>query len=429
MHGSVLVFKAPQPRSRLYTSAHAYARGLAATLLGFGYHGAGNDYFEQALERIAPGYHVVAVPMARVGIYLAIKHLIRRGQKVVLSPYTISDVVNMVLCAGGIPLFADIEEGGSCNIDANAVIDLLEIENNIGAVIVTHFYGLVCNIGPILTACRAKGIPLIEDAAQAFGASLDGKAAGALADVGIYSFGLLKNVTGFLGGAVLAKDQRLAETIRQEVQQFPLSPRKTLLKKIITGLTFDSATMPVVFDAAVYWLTRYAYLHDLAFIKTKLDIDSNPVSYTSFPAKYAIRMPKVEADIIIPQFAQYQADTKERISKAKLYNHGLLDVPNVVLPPLRTDGTHLYLHYSIQTQGRDKLTRFMTERLRDIQISHHRNCAGLSCFSDYRRDCPNAEMAANRVVYLPAYPGYRDDQVAANIETIREYFRESNACA
>src|SRR4029077_9946535 len=121
--------------------------------------------------------------MARVGIYLAIKHLIRKGQKVVLSPYTISDVVNMVLCAGGIPLFADIEEGGSCNIDADAVIDLLEIEDNIGAVMVTHFYGLVCNIAPILTACRAKGIPLIEDAAQAFGASLDGKPAGALADV------------------------------------------------------------------------------------------------------------------------------------------------------------------------------------------------------------------------------------------------------
>ena len=43
------------------------------------------------------------MPMARVGIYLALKHLLRKGQKVILSPYTISDVVNMVLCAGGVP--------------------------------------------------------------------------------------------------------------------------------------------------------------------------------------------------------------------------------------------------------------------------------------------------------------------------------------
>ena len=111
--------------------------------------------------------------MARVGIYLALKHLIRKGQKVILSPYTISDVVNMVLCAGGVPVFADIEEGGSCNIDAAIVADLLDTEKNIGAVLVSHFYGLVCNLAPILAKCGEKRIPVIEDAAQAFGATFE----------------------------------------------------------------------------------------------------------------------------------------------------------------------------------------------------------------------------------------------------------------
>ena len=69
----------------------------------------------------------------------------------------------------------------------------------------------------------------------------------------------------------------------------------------------------------------------------------------------------------------------------------------------------------------------MTERLRDVQISHHRNCASLPCFAAYNRDCPNAERASQRVIYLPTYPGYRDDQVNANVESIRAFVRESNA--
>jgi dTDP-4-amino-4,6-dideoxygalactose transaminase len=419
------VFNAPQPRSRLYTTAHAYVRGLSATLLGVDYADSAIGEFERRLAQIAPGYHAVAAPMARVGIYLALKHLIRKGQKVILSPYTISDVVNMVLCAGGVPLFADIEEGGSCNIDAKKVAALLETEQDIGAVLVTHFYGLICDIDPIVAVCRAKGIPVVEDAAQSFGARLDGKIAGALADVGVYSFGLLKNVTGFLGGAVLARDPKLAAAIRAELQQYPLMPRKFLLKKICSGITFDGATLPLIFDAGVYWLFRYALLHNREFFKNKLDTDSNPVAYSTLPANYAVRMTNAQARIIVSQFDRYQADTETRIAKAKLYHDGLANLKGIVLPPLRTDGTHSYLSYAIQSDHRDGLTRFMTERLRDVQISHHRNCASLPCFSPYARDCPNAERAAQRVIYLPTYPQYKDDQVAANVEAIRAYCRES----
>src|SRR5262245_11535417 len=155
------LFHAPQPRSRLYTTASAYARAATAALSGVGYQGNGVVALERALEALHPGCHAVAVPMARVGIYLTLKRVIRSGQKVILSPYTISDVVNMVLCAGGVPVFADIEEGGSCNIDAREVLHLLETTDDVGAVLVTHFYGLICDIDPLLEACRRRNIPVV----------------------------------------------------------------------------------------------------------------------------------------------------------------------------------------------------------------------------------------------------------------------------
>lgn len=420
------MFSAPQPRSRLYTTTDAYIKGAAAGLFGLGYDGDGVSRFERALEAMMLGCTAVAVPMARVGIYLALKHLIRKGQKVILSPYTISDVVNMVLCAGGIPVFADVEEGGSCNIDANIVADLLETEADIGAVLVTHFYGLVCNIAPIIKKCKEKGIPVIEDAAQAFGATFQGEPAGSIADVGIFSFGLLKNVTGFFGGAVLTKDATLAHTIRADLQSFPLFSRTALLKKMIGGLTFDIATMSVIFDAGAYWLFRYTHFHDLDFFNNKFDTDRNPICYNSLPTRYCRRLSSAQADIIVPQFKRYKADAEERIAKAQIYHEKLADLPGIVIPPRRNDGSHIYIYFTIQCEDRDRLARFMTEKLRDVQISHHRNCASLSCFSAFYRDCPNAEKAAQRLIYLPTYPGYRDDQVIANVEAIHAYLRETN---
>ena len=396
-----------------------------AVLRGPDHAGPAIEKFEQALERLHPGYRALAMPMARVGIYLALKNVIRPGQRVIMSPYTISEVVNMVLCAGGVPEFVDVEEG-TCNIDAAKVVERLSSIFDVGAVLVTHFYGLICDIAPIAEACSAHGIPLIEDAAQAFGAKLAGKRAGALADVGIFSFGLLKHVTGFFGGAVLTKDRKLDAKIRADLDQFGDLSREMLLKKMVSGAMFDVATTPTVFDTSIYWLFRYAYLHNVSFFNNKLETDTNPVSYSTFPYKYAVHMSSAQADIIRPQFDCYEEAIKVRIENAHIYREGLSDIPNITLPPSRSDGSHNYIYYAIQSENRDNLAKSMTREVRDVQISHHRNCAALPCFADYARDCPNAERTARSVIYLPCYAGYREDQIRANVEAIRAFHRGSN---
>ncbi len=421
------MFSAPQPRSRLYTRAADYRNGLVAALTGHGYDSRGTIELESALKALHPGFDAVAVPMARVGIYLVLKNLIKRGQKVILSPYTISDVVNMVLCAGGVPLFADIEVGGSCNIDAKEVERLLDTEANVGAVMVTHFYGLICNIEPILGACRARKIPVVEDAAQSFGARHAGSRAGMLADAGVFSFGLLKNVTSFFGGAILSRDTALMDHIRADLEALPVFPKSALVKKMAKGAAFDLATFPLFFELGVYWLFRQAYLHDVEFFNNKLETDSNPVAYSTFPKTYAHRISGAQSDMVRSQLDRVDRHIEERITKAKIYHAGLHDLPDLVLPPLRTDGSHSYFYYPIQCANREGLARYMTQKLRDVQISHHRNCAAMACFAEYQRDCPNASLSEKRVIYLPTYPGYREEEVQANIAAIRGFFREANS--
>jgi perosamine synthetase len=417
------VFNAPQPRSRLYTTAAAYAGLLSGGLFSCDRGGAITE-LERALADYLAIDHVIAVPQARVGIYLTIKHLVRRGRKVILSPYTIADVVNMVVCAGAVPVFADIVGDGSCNIDPNAVADLLDRERDVGAVMVTHFYGLACKIEPIREACARAKVPLIEDAAQAFGAKTSGKLVGTVGQAGIFSFGLLKNITGFLGGAVATGDPELAPAIRAELESYPVTARRDLWKKAAKGAAFDIATEPAIFDSAVYWLFRHAYLQQKEFFKNQLDTDANPVAYTEFPKRYACRMSDAQAAIIRAQLSRCEAQSTERISKAAVYRAGLKDVAGLTLPPFRQDGSHIYLYYTILARDRDGLARSMTRQYRDVQVSHHRNCASLSCYAQFSRSCPNAETASQQALYLPTYPGYRLDQVEANIAAIRRYAQD-----
>ena len=86
-------------------------------------------------------------------------------------------VACMVLCAGGVPVFADLESD-TCNVDPDEIERLIDADT--GAVMVTHLHGLACDMGRISAICRDRGVPLVEDAAQAIGATQNGRASGAI---------------------------------------------------------------------------------------------------------------------------------------------------------------------------------------------------------------------------------------------------------
>ena len=410
----------PRPRQRLYTTAASYlalmTAGPAAT-----FRRDAVAHFERSLAAVLGIAHAVAMPMARTGIYFAVRALIRPGMKVVLSPYTISEVVNMVICAGGVPVFADIERD-TCNIDAAEVERLMDADT--GAVLATHFYGLACDVVRIRDLCRARGIPLIEDAAQAFGTTVRGQAVGTFGDVGVYSFGLFKNVTAFLGGAVIAGDADLARAFRAAVQDLPPQSLAGLLERACTGLAADVATHPAIFPIT-YRVIRALSLHKPDFIARGMAIDTHPILRTEMPARYLHRMRPLQARLAERQLGRVHAHAGARIRAARAYHDGLKDIAALRLPPMRTDGSHTYQYYAIQAEDRVALVRHALRLGRDVAVSHHKNCAAMDCFAAFRRDCPNAAAAGRSVVYLPTYPGYGEREVERTVAAIRSFFGRS----
>ena len=409
---------APLPRYRLYDDAGTYATIARELLTGRWKSGGACAELEKSLASLgAP--HAVLAPRARVAIHLAVKGLIRPGQRVVLSPYTIADVVNVVAAAGGVPVFADIERE-TCNIDPTEIEKLVDADT--GAVMVTHLHGLACDMDVITRICGERGVALIEDAAQAFGVRHGGRPVGTFGDAGIFSFGKYKNVNAFLGGVLMTRHAELAQRTRAALADWPLQDPLHYLEEAAHGLATDLATWPPLFRAFTFWVFRFAFLQELGLLNRQVSFDLDPELRLELPVNYRRRMTPLQARLILRQLARVDEHTRERIERARAYHEGLRDLGDVIVAPLRTDFSHMYTYFPIQIDDRNALLRHLMRCGRDVAGQHIKNCADFPAFREWHRDCPNARKTASAVVLLPTYPRYSMRDVEANVRVIREYF-------
>lgn len=408
----------PKSRFRIYGGARKYLSVARDVVSGRMRSGDAIEHLEREVAAFVGAAHAVAMPQARVGIHLVIRALIKPGQSVILSPYTIYDVVNMVIGAGARPVFADIRRE-TCGIDPDAIEPL--IDDTTAAVMVTHLHGIDCGIERIAEICRRRGIPLVEDAAQALGGRVAGRRLGTWGRAGVYSFGMAKNVNSFYGGLVVTDDADLHARLKTEQAAHPYTDAGTLFNRIAFCAVGDVLTWRPIFDAATFWIYRYGHLHGIDAITNRWRGEDDPVKRAG-PAMGLRRMTPMQARLVRDALATIDAHTAIRIEHARQYHEGLRDVPGVLLPPFADDGSHIYLTFPIQVADRAALHDDLTRHGRDLAVQHIGNCADYEAFAEYRRDCPNARRAGAGVLLLPTYPSYGRREVQRNIDLIRRYF-------
>jgi len=157
--------------------------------------------FEAELAEYLGGGHVVAVNSGSDALYLALRLLgIGAGDEVVLPVYTFAATLEAVLRAGAVPRFVDCVEAGF-NADPQRIVDALSARTR--AVIAVHLFGMPMDLSELAPACRKKGVVLVEDAAQALGATSGSRKIGTLADAGCFSFYPSKNLGALGDGGAL----------------------------------------------------------------------------------------------------------------------------------------------------------------------------------------------------------------------------------
>jgi dTDP-4-amino-4,6-dideoxygalactose transaminase len=148
-------------------------------------------------------------------LFLALLALgIGPGDEVLTTPYTFFATAGEISRIGAVPVFVDVDER-SFNLDSNLLAEKLAAHPRIRAILPVHLFGGCADMDPICKLAEARGIPVIEDAAQAIGAEYRGRRAGSLGRVGCFSFYPTKNLGALGDGGILTtNDPELAGRLR-----------------------------------------------------------------------------------------------------------------------------------------------------------------------------------------------------------------------
>jgi pyridoxal phosphate-dependent aminotransferase EpsN len=162
--------------------------------------------FEVAVAERADRKHAVALNSGTAALHLALQVLdVGPGDAVICPSLTFAASANPICYLGAEPVFID-SEPRTWNMDPALLEEALKARKDIKAVIVVHLYGQCAEMEPIIELCQSFGIPLIEDAAEALGASYRGRPAGSMGAFSFFSFNGNKIITTSGGGMLLANN-------------------------------------------------------------------------------------------------------------------------------------------------------------------------------------------------------------------------------
>ncbi|MBD6618279.1 pyridoxal phosphate-dependent aminotransferase [Komarekiella sp. 'clone 1'] len=176
------------------------------------------DAFEQEFCQVVGAGYAAAVSSGTAALHLALRLVgVESGDEVFCSTLTFIATANPIIYQGAKPVFIDSDRT-SWNMNPELLQEALEYCDRIGklpkAVVLVHLYGQSADIEPILKACNQYDIPLIEDAAEALGATYKGHSPGTFGRIGIYSFNGNKIITTSGGGMLVSEDTQLVTKAR-----------------------------------------------------------------------------------------------------------------------------------------------------------------------------------------------------------------------
>lgn len=176
--------------------------------------GPNHNAFQSALADYLGVAHVLGVASGTDALELAIKAVMPEGRNTVVTAANAGGYTSVAAKRAGFEVrYADVDSTSLC-LSLDTLVPALS--DDIGVVVVTHLYGNLTDIADLVVHCHERGIRVVEDCAQAIGATLNGKAAGSFGDIGATSFYPTKNLGAIGdGGAIFTSNDEFAAKVAQ----------------------------------------------------------------------------------------------------------------------------------------------------------------------------------------------------------------------
>lgn len=312
----------------------------------------------------------VGVASGTDAIFLALKALgIGSGDEVITVANTAVPTVAAIRAAGATPVFVDVEED-------TFLMDVALLESAITSrtrcILPVHLFGQMADMTPLLEKAGRCGLSVVEDCAQACGATYQGFRAGTLGDAGTFSFYPTKVLGAFGDGGVVT-------TSRPELHE---------------------------------------RLRRLRFYGMQSGYYAEEEGYNS-------RLDELQAALLASKLDRIDAAVARRRRIAAIYDRGLADVGDIRIPVVRPQRAHQYYLYTIRTECRDRLMEYLTGHGIETKVNYPdpihlmRGYRFLGCSPG---TLPVTERLAETILSLPMYPELPEEHAAYVVAAIRRFF-------
>lgn len=329
------------------------------------------ERFEQQIAEYCGTRYAVGLNSCTDGMLIALRAAgVRPGDEVITVAHTFVATVAAIVHNGATPVLVDIRVEDQL-IDVDAVEAAISPQTK--AIIPVHLNGRVCDMDRLQTLADRHSLVIVEDAAQALGATFDGKKAGSFGLAGSFSLYPMKLLGAYGDGGILVTDD---ETMNREARM----------------------------------------LRDHGQNRTTGEV----VAYG-----YNSRLDNLQAAILEVKLRHFPSWVEHRRRIAARYDEGLADVDSVQTPPASASDQRrhdVYQNYVIRAERRDELVKHLLENAVEVLVSwpvpmHHHVNLGLGSFQ-----LPNTEEVSRSVLSLPMNAEVTDDQAAYTIDRVRDFY-------
>jgi UDP-2-acetamido-2-deoxy-ribo-hexuluronate aminotransferase len=312
---------------------------------------------EENLQDFTGAKHAISCASGTDALLLAMMALdIKPGDEIITTPFTFIATAETIAFLGATPVFVDIDEV-SYNIDASKIED--KITNKTKAIIPVSLYGQVSDMEEINTIAEKYNLPVIEDAAQSFGATYNNKKSCNTSTIGCTSFFPAKPLGCFGdGGAVFTNDEALA--------------------KKISSLRLHGQTK--------------RYYHKYIGMGGRLDA--------------------IQAAVLNVKLKYYNEDISRRQGVAKKYSAFISD--NIIKPLISDNKTSVWAQYSIRVNNREEVQARLKEQGIPTAVHYPLPLHMQECFKYLglnEGDFPIAEKVAKEIMSLPMNPYLSTEEI------------------
>lgn len=332
------------------------------------------EEFEKKFAQWVGVKHGIAVNSGTAALHVALLSCgVGKGDEVITTPFTFIASGNAIIYTGATPIFADI------NLDTYTInIDSIEglITDKTKAILPVHLYGQSAEMDKINELAEKYGLIVIEDAAQAHGATYNDKTVGSMGDMACFSFYPTKNMTTSEGGMITTDDDDLA----------------------------DMARIFRAHGASV------RYHHD--------------------EIGYNYRMTDISAAIGLAQMDRIDLFNEKRQKNANYLNEGLKEIDGIKTPYCLEKSKHVYHQYTILVEkgDRDDWITIINDEGVGTGVHYPIPLYNQPVYKSlgFDGECPNAELAADNVISLPVHPSLTNKDLDLVISAVKKASDEIN---